>query len=204
MSPRPSPPVDAVLQQIEAAFGESVPAAAGRDRVNLAERLAERTRQAKIMIIDDDPLTVEALRQFLADGGFERVIGTPRTDMALWLAQQEKPDLILLDLFMPGGNGLILLEQMRRAPELAHVPVVMVTAAVDYQAKLAALRRGATDFLNKPVHPEELIARVTNIVRATVHSELLREAERQGRLMAQRELAQAESIQMRLFPTQSR
>ncbi len=195
--------VNAVLEQIEAAFGEPLPAVTGHSRTDLAERLAERTRQAKIMIIDDDALTVEALRQFLADAGFARVIGTPRTEKALWLATQEKPDMILLDVFMPGGNGLGILEQMRRTPELARVPVVMVTASVDYQTKLTALRRGATDFLNKPVHPEELIARVTNILRAAAHAELLRDLERETRLAAQRELEQAESIQMRLFPTQS-
>lgn len=94
------------------------------------------------------------------------MVYTADPKQALTLAVREQPSAILLDLHMPEVDGFELLKKIRALTALASVPVVILTASTDYREKLRALVLGATDFLQKPLHSGELLARLRNILMA--------------------------------------
>ena len=80
-------------------------------------------------------------------------------------AEQESPDLVLLDVMMPGMDGFEVCTKIKKNPKLAHIPVVMVTALTDTEDKVRGLESGADDFLSKPINDTALMARVRSLVR---------------------------------------
>ncbi len=168
--------------------------------MNVIEETAESLSHAKILIVDDEQLTIGVIALLLQSGGYNNLLSTSDDTQALALLRAERPDIVLLDIHMPHINGLKLLEALRRDPWLSRTAVIMLTAATDRDSKLQALECGATDFLCKPVHSGELLARVRNILTAKSHDDQLRFQERQKRHEAERELRAAEAIQKRLFP----
>lgn len=154
----------------------------------------------KILIVDDDELTIGVIRLLLQSGGYSNLLSTCDDTQALNILRAERPDVVLLDIHMPHISGLSLLEALRQDPWLSRTAVIMLTAATDRESKLHALNAGATDFLSKPVHSGELLARVRNILAAKSQDDQLRHLERQKREEAERELRAAEAIQKRLFP----
>ena len=112
-----------------------------------------------ILVVDDEADNRELLEGILAEDGYEVALA-PDGATALARAAAEPPDLILLDLRMPGMNGLEVCEQLKRDPTTQAVPVIVVTAYGEVTHKEAALTRGADDFVTKPVNPEDLRARV--------------------------------------------
>jgi putative two-component system response regulator len=122
----------------------------------------------KIMIVDDEPLTLRSTRKYLTQAGYSNFVTTTHPHRAMSLVRCEAPDVILLDLMMPEIGGLQILANLHDDEELAHIPTIILTAADDDETRFEALSLGATDFLGKPVNPAELVVRVRNalIVKA--------------------------------------
>lgn len=118
--------------------------------------------QATVMIVDDEPLNVTVVRKFLQRAGYKQFVEVADATTAVARIYAERPDILLLDLMMPGVSGLEILETLRSDPSLDSLPVLILTATCDRETKAEALNRGATDFLAKPVDPVELAPRVRN------------------------------------------
>ena len=131
------------------------------------------TRDATIMIVDDEPIIVEILRSVLEDVGYHRFIETSDSTGALALLADNKPDLVLLDVNMPEVTGLDILNGLRADENLKHIPAIVLTGAADSATKLLALGLGATDVLGKPVDPSELTLRVRNTLTAKAYQDRL-------------------------------
>jgi EAL domain-containing protein (putative c-di-GMP-specific phosphodiesterase class I)/PleD family two-component response regulator len=117
---------------------------------------------AKVMMVDDEPLMTDLIQAHLEDEGYSNFVVTNDPRQALELLRREKPGVLLLDLMMPLVSGFDLLTAMRADRELRYTPVIVLTAATGADSKLLALQLGATDFLGKPVDPSELVLRVRN------------------------------------------
>jgi len=115
----------------------------------------------KILVIDDEPKIVEICRDYLKAAGYE-VTSAEDGLRGLAAIRRERPDLIVLDLMLPGIDGLELCRQLRRE---SSVPVIMLTARVDETDKLIGLELGADDYITKPFSPRELVARVRTVLR---------------------------------------
>lgn len=113
-----------------------------------------------ILIVDDDREITELLRRYLAEHGY-RVTGVPDGGR-MWQALEEGVDLVVLDVMMPGEDGLVLCRKLR---EKSDVPVVMLTARGQESDRIAGLETGADDYLPKPFNPRELLARIRVILK---------------------------------------
>jgi DNA-binding response OmpR family regulator len=113
----------------------------------------------KVLVVEDEQLIVEFVEFLLRQEGFLPVTAADG-DIALPLARQEKPDLILLDVLLPTVDGFEVLRQLKEAPDLKEIPVIIFTAR-NRDADLAlAFRMGAADYVAKPFSPTELLARI--------------------------------------------
>ncbi|GLS86949.1 diguanylate cyclase response regulator [Cypionkella aquatica] len=119
----------------------------------------------KILIVDDVATNRIVLKVKLAAAGYTPLVASTGQN-CLALALAESPDLILLDLNLPDMSGLQVLERLRAEPGLRHVPVIMVSANLETQARCAAFRAGADDFLLKPLDDQTLLARIRSFMRA--------------------------------------
>ena len=119
---------------------------------------------AKILIVDDMPDAIEFLPEWLQHEGYETVMAT-RGQQALALAEEIRPDLILLDVMMPGMDGVETCRRLRMNPTTANIPVVLVSARSPSEARAEGLLAGATDYITKPVHFADLLERVRRLVR---------------------------------------
>jgi len=126
------------------------------------------------MIVDDEPLNIDVVQGYLEMEGYQNVFSTDHAPQALPQISLHKPDVVLLDIHMPHINGFEILAAMRKDPTLAQTPVVILTASSDDETKIRALRTGATDLLCKPVHREELLARLTNVLQVKAWQDHLR------------------------------
>ncbi len=126
-----------------------------------------------IMIVDDEPTTIEILEMFLQGEGYENFVTTTESPKAVALAKQERPDVLLLDLMMPEVGGLDVLRAIRNDDELKRLPVIILTSSTEPETKLQALELGATDLLAKPVDPSELALRLKNTLTAKVYQDRL-------------------------------
>ena len=117
---------------------------------------------AKVMMVDDEPLMTDLISTYLEDEGYRNFVVTNDPHEAIALLRREDPDVLLLDLMMPGLSGFDVLQAMRADRTLRYTPVIVLTASTGAEAKLRALRLGATDFLAKPVDESELVLRVRN------------------------------------------
>lgn len=125
----------------------------------------ERTNvDGKVLVIDDEPATLQVVKRILTCGGIHDVATTTESVNAIQLIKHEKPDVVLLDIMMPQVSGLDILETMQAEPTLRNIQVVVFTASSDIETKLAAVERGAADFLSKPVDRAELLARIRNLL----------------------------------------
>lgn len=120
---------------------------------------AHATSPGKILVVDDQPANLRVVSALLARHGYEVITASSGED-ALDTASAQSPDLMLLDMMMPGMDGFDLLSQVKQRPELLRLPVVFLTAAHDRELLLRAFDAGAVDYVTKPFMPEELLARV--------------------------------------------
>ena len=113
----------------------------------------------KILIIDDDPNLTLGLAVRLKANGYS-VASAADAVMALTRVRQEQPDLIILDLGLPGGDGFLVLERLRGNPEMALIPVIVLTARGQHLAE-SALQRGAAAFFQKPADNDALLSAIS-------------------------------------------
>lgn len=114
-----------------------------------------------ILIVEDEKELNKVLQAYLTRAGY-RALGAFSGDEGLRLYEQEKPDLVLLDLNLPGRDGLDLAREMRKTRD---VPIIMATARVDEIDRLIGLELGADDYVAKPYSPREIVARVKAVLR---------------------------------------
>ena len=119
---------------------------------------------AQVLIVDDVPANVKLLEAKLASE-YYNVITAKDGFEAIEMTQKHKPDLILLDVMMPGMDGFETCQKMKEDPEISHIPVVMVTALSEKSDRIKGLEAGADDFITKPINDTVLFARVRSLVR---------------------------------------
>jgi DNA-binding response OmpR family regulator len=121
----------------------------------------EHPDPARILVADDDRNIVDLVRMYLAKAGYEVVIARDG-DEASRLLREEEFDLAVLDIMMPGPDGLQIIRNLRRRSDL---PVIFLSARTSDIDKVAGLQFGADDYVTKPFNPAELIARVQSVLR---------------------------------------
>lgn len=117
-----------------------------------------------ILIVDDEPMARRMMQLLLEPEGY-RLLEASNGAEALRLSAEHRPDLVLLDVMMPGMSGFEVCEQLRADPHMAEVPILLVTALEDRQSRVAGLEAGADDFIRKPFDQLELRSRVQSILR---------------------------------------
>ena len=117
-----------------------------------------------ILIIEDEKNIVELLRYNLEEAGFH-VLSSAKGDHGLQIAQKQKPDLVLLDLMLPGLDGIEICKILKNNSSTEHLPIIMLTAKGEETDKVVGLELGADDYLTKPFSPRELIARIKAVLR---------------------------------------
>ncbi len=128
---------------------------------------------ARVLVVDDIPANVKLLEAKLGAEYFDVVTAGSGLE-ALAVIEQEKPDIVLLDVMMPGMDGFEVCRRIKGAPPTAHIPVVMVTALDQVSDRVQGLEAGADDFLTKPVNDVALFARVRSLVRVKTMVDELR------------------------------
>jgi len=125
---------------------------------------------SKILIVDDEPTIVELLEEHLRSEGYD-TIHAYSGEEALQLLEGEIPDLVLLDLMLPGMDGYEVCRLMQRDSRLNHIPVIMLTARSAVPNKVLGYQRGADDYVVKPFDPDELSVRVRAQLHHLYHEE---------------------------------
>jgi diguanylate cyclase len=128
---------------------------------------------AVVMMVDDEPINIEVTQVYLEEAGYSRFVSTSEPRDAMRLVAEQRPDLMLLDLNMPGMSGFEILEQLRMTGVLKDIPTIVLTSSTDAATKLKALEMGATDFLAKPVDSSELVLRLRNTLAAKAYRDRL-------------------------------
>jgi CheY-like chemotaxis protein len=116
-------------------------------------------RRRTVLVVDDEAPSFELFRFILENGGFRAVLAS-RGAEALRLAKDEHPDLILLDLLMPGMTGLEVCRRLKADPPTAAIPVVFVSAVAGRSEIEEGLRTGGADYIVKPFDPDEIVRKV--------------------------------------------
>lgn len=119
--------------------------------------------KARVLICDDDPLLLELMEFRLRAKGYEVIKAVDGAE-ALAKAEQDGPDIIVLDAMMPKADGVEVLARIKGDPALSETPVVMLTARKAERDIVSALEKGADDYLVKPFIPEELLARLARLI----------------------------------------
>lgn len=132
--------------------------------------------QSKILIVDDDTHGIVTLEAILHNQGYQ-IFHANNGIHALKLAEEIMPDLILLDVMMPGMSGFEVCKRLRTTPRLAEVPIIILTALDDRASRLQGIESGADDFLTKPIDRQELRLRVKTILRLDRYRTLLTQRE---------------------------
>ncbi len=130
----------------------------------------------KILVVDDEPKIIQLTQDYLENAGFS-VISAGDGERALAVIQIEKPDLVVLDLGLPGMDGLDVCRSIRKTSNL---PIIMLTARDEETDKLVGLELGADDYITKPFSPKELVARVRSVLRRSELAQEEREVIRVG------------------------
>lgn len=116
----------------------------------------------KVLVVDDSPTERYYLTDILARNGFT-VTTAENGEEALAKIRLEKPELILMDVVMPGANGFQITRSIARDPELADVPIIICSSKNQETDRIWGMRQGAKDYLVKPVDPAQLLARIASL-----------------------------------------
>lgn len=120
--------------------------------------------RAKLLLVEDDAALAELVSWHFKKEEYE-VIHTPDGEEALLLTEEHRPDVILLDWMLESLSGIEVCRRLRRSPEFANIPIIMLTARGEEEDKIRGLETGADDYITKPFSPRELIARVKAVLR---------------------------------------
>jgi two-component system alkaline phosphatase synthesis response regulator PhoP len=120
----------------------------------------------RILVVDDDRSIVKVLRGYLEQAGYQ-VLTAGDGETALHVLRRDRPDLLVLDLMMPGRDGWDVTRVVRADPVLAPLPIIMLTARVEDTDKIVGLELGADDYVTKPFNAREVVARVNSLLRRT-------------------------------------
>jgi two-component system cell cycle response regulator len=123
----------------------------------------ERERTPRLLVVDDDPATAQLIRQWFADS--MEVLDAPDGKQGLERAFESKPDLLLLDLRMPGLDGIAVAQQLKSDSRTRAIPIVVLSACRDAESKVEAFSAGADDYMTKPFEVAEVDARVRSMLR---------------------------------------
>ncbi|MFQ5574335.1 MAG: HD domain-containing phosphohydrolase [Terriglobia bacterium] len=132
----------------------------------------QETNVSRVLVVDDNKATRELLIDCLKEAGYE-VISAVDGHQALEIVESARPDLVLLDVMMPGVDGYHVCAQIKGSDETRFIPVVMVSVLSDVKDRVKGIEVGADDFLNKPVSRVELLTRVKSLLRAKYLNEAL-------------------------------
>jgi DNA-binding response OmpR family regulator len=133
------------------------------------------TPEARVLVVDDEPMVREVLSRYLERDGFE-VESAADGELALEAFEARRPDLVLLDLMLPRVDGFEVFRRIRaRAPS----PVIMITARGDVTDRIVGLETGADDYISKPFSPAEVVARVRAVLRRGARSDQLADGPRE-------------------------
>ena len=135
-----------------------------------------RRRQPSILVVDDNDLNLALMRDLLSSRGYH-VVTAMSADQAWQAIRGEHPDLVLLDVIMPGRSGYDLCRELKENASTRLIPVVMVTGLTDRDDRIRGKEAGADEFLTKPFFPEELFARVKSLLRIKEYTDELEHAE---------------------------
>src|SRR5690606_23389668 len=117
----------------------------------------------KILIIDDSPTEIHKLRSVLTKNGHD-VLVADSGESGVILAKREMPDVVLMDIVMPGMNGFQATRQLTKAKETSHIPVIIVTTKDQETDRLWGTRQGAKAYLTKPVSEKQLLSTIEQVV----------------------------------------
>jgi diguanylate cyclase (GGDEF)-like protein/PAS domain S-box-containing protein len=126
--------------------------------------LSDQHTKGEVLIVEDTPASLKLLSDLLTEAGYS-VRQAPNGELALWTAQSRPPELILLDIRMPGIDGFEVCRRLKASPELCQVPVIFLSAQHDTDDKVRGFALGAVDFIAKPFQAEEILARTDAHVR---------------------------------------
>ncbi len=118
-----------------------------------------------ILIVDDSPTEIQALKALLDECGYSTLVASDGEE-GIRTARCQHPDLILMDVVMPGKNGFQATRELSRDPDTARIPVIMLTGKDQPTDKAWGLRQGARDYLTKPWDRKELLARIQRVMAA--------------------------------------
>jgi two-component system alkaline phosphatase synthesis response regulator PhoP len=135
-----------------------------------------------VLVIDDERDLIELVRYNLEKSGFD-VIGATKAEAGLEIAKMNSPDVVILDIMMPGQDGLEVCRQLRGDARTARIPLIMLTAKGSEADRVTGLEMGADDYLVKPFSPRELVARVRAILRRNAAAATTSEVIRHGDLV---------------------
>ena len=141
----------------------------------MGELLIHR-RVPRVLVVDDNPDMAELMRELLASRGYD-VVTVRDADEAEVEVRRHLPDLILSDVIMPGRSGYELCHQVKEDPTTRLIPFLLITGLSDREDKVKGIEAGADDFLNKPIFPAELFARVKSLLKLKEFTDELETAE---------------------------
>ena len=118
----------------------------------------------RLLLVDDEQELLKMVSDILKDAGFETVLTAMSVKKAILTAKEETPDLIVLDVMLPDGDGFSLMQQLRT---FTNVPIIFLTAKDEATDKLSGLGLGADDYISKPFMPQELLLRIYAVLRRT-------------------------------------
>ncbi len=142
----------------------------------MADMALPRQKRQTILVVDDNHDNTLLMRELLSRRGYDVAIANSALD-AESIMRSDPPDLVLLDVIMPGKTGYELCREWKRDARTRLIPVVMITGLSDRDDKIRGIEAGADDFLNKPIFPEELFARVGSLLRVKEYTDELENAE---------------------------
>ena len=138
----------------------------------------EQIQQAKILIIDDDELSIRLLEEILHKAGFHNIKATMDSRLASKLYAEFRPELLLLDLKMPYLDGFQVMEQLKVYEQTSYLPILVISQEESAETKFRALQSGAKDFLNKPYDRFEVLIRIENLIEVRMlHNQVRRQNE---------------------------
>jgi len=127
----------------------------------------------RILVVDDEQMNIELLDGFLSVD--YDILKAYDANEALLIVEKDSPDLILLDIMMPGIDGYEVCKKLKDDPKTMHIPIIMVTALREKEDKIKAIKAGADDFLSKPIDYYELVVRVKSLLRIKQYYDALME-----------------------------